>query len=69
MPLLARAAREDLALSEITPREWARRHGWEDGWHGDTCGCPDDQCIGFHHDAHEECPCFGALLREAVALP
>ena len=28
---------------------------------GDVCGCPDDRCIGRHHDADTECPCVNSL--------
>lgn len=39
------------------------RHYFPDGqWRGDACGCTDDRCIDFHHDANEECGCLPALL-------
>lgn len=28
---------------------------------GDACGCPDDRCIGYHHDVGEPCRCVEAL--------
>jgi len=31
-------------------------------WGGDTCGCIDDRCIGYHHEAWEDCGCIRALL-------
>jgi hypothetical protein len=37
-------------------------------WQGDACGCPDDRCIGFHHDQAEECGCFEVVLSQVVAL-
>lgn len=34
-------------------------------WTGDTCGCPDDRCIGYHHDADvDECPCVLSLAAD-----
>lgn len=29
---------------------------------GDSCGCPDDRCRGFHHYAGDTCWCTDALL-------
>lgn len=34
---------------------------------GDVCGCPDDRCIGRHHDADTECPCAASLAADAAA--
>lgn len=43
------------------------RHYFPDGtWHGDACGCVDDRCIGYHHDAGEECRCLEAWLDQWV---
>lgn len=33
---------------------------------GDVCGCPDDRCIGRHHDADTECPCVASLAASAA---
>jgi hypothetical protein len=64
---LDRAVKEELRLSGFTQAAWARRFGWADGvWHGDACGCFDDRCTGYHHDADQECRCFAELLAEAV---
>jgi hypothetical protein len=39
------------------------RHFFPDGkWHGDRCGCPDDRCIGFHHDNEDDCGCLEPCL-------
>ena len=35
-------------------------------WFGDACGCPDDRCIGYHHDAGEDCGCIVALLAQEL---
>ncbi|MEV0065405.1 MULTISPECIES: hypothetical protein [unclassified Amycolatopsis] len=56
-------AREQLRAAGVSPTEWARRNYFMDGqWHGDACGCPDDRCIGYHHDAEDDCGCLPALL-------
>ena len=31
-------------------------------WHGDRCGCPDDRCIGHHHENLYDCSCLRAVL-------
>lgn len=41
---------------------YVRRHFGNQGWGGDSCGCPDDRCIGYHHDGGEECQCLPASL-------
>jgi hypothetical protein len=33
-------------------------------WRGDSCGCPDDRCIGFHHDQPGDCHCLESTLSE-----
>jgi hypothetical protein len=53
---------DELAWRGIAQVEWARRWFRDGKWHGDACGCPDDRCIGFHHDADEGCGCLAALL-------
>lgn len=53
-------ALQDAGLSEV---EWAKLNGYADGvWGGDACGCPDDRCIGFHHDGPDDCGCLRELL-------
>ena len=59
----AMPARDALRDAGITQADWARAHYYEPGhWGGDACGCPDDRCIGYHHDASESCGCLGVLL-------
>ena len=61
----AKAALRDAGLSQAG---WARANFFDDGrWHGDACGCPDDRCIGYHHDEGEECGCLWALLTQYQA--
>ena len=59
---LNRAAREELRAAGVSEVEWTRRFFPGSGWGGDVCGCPDDRCIGFHHDADDECGCLLSLL-------
>jgi hypothetical protein len=43
------------------------RHFFPDGeWHGDRCGCPDDRCVGFHHDNEDDCGCLEPCLDSYV---
>lgn len=55
-------AREQLDVAGITQTAWAREHFADGIWHGDKCGCPDDRCIGYHHDAEDHCGCLPALI-------
>lgn len=59
-------AKATLRDAGMTQAAWIRRHFGADAktWGGDACGCPDDQCIGYHHDAQDECGCLAALLAE-----
>lgn len=73
---LSAAAKVQLKDAGITQVAWAREYFFDDKvWHGDECGCPDDRCIGYHHDDNEDCGCLPALItdfhssRAAVALP
>ena len=64
-------AKETLALAGI-PQATFGRENFRDAevWHGDACGCTDDRCIGFHHDADEDCLCLPAQIenRERDAI-
>ena len=79
MAKLSPSARRILADAGVKAREWIAFGGWltetideagqrtwvpETKWRGDSCGCTDDRCIGYHHDEHEECGCLPALLDE-----
>lgn len=55
-------ARAQLNSFGVTPTEWAQRNFGTDEWHGDACGCPDDRCIGYHHDNADDCSCLTVLL-------
>ena len=46
----------------ISPANWTRIQFGAGEWCGDTCGCTDDRCIGYHHDEQDECGCLPALL-------
>lgn len=51
----------DRGISRI---EWIDQHGAAGQWAGDRCGCPDDRCIGHHHEPDEPCGCVQALADE-----
>jgi len=56
------AAKAELRDCLITQAAW-RREWFTDGkWHGDACGCPDDRCIGYHHDSPDDCGCLRVLI-------
>lgn len=71
---LSRAARAEIkAWGECADRGarptiagYIRHYFGDDAtvWGGDSCGCADDRCIGFHHDENDECGCFPVYLRE-----
>lgn len=53
------------AGSNINPRYGARiLWGETKSWRGDTCGCTDDRCIGYHHDENQDCLCVERVLEE-----
>lgn len=55
-------ARYHLRSAGVSQADWARRYFTDAKWHGDVCGCPDDRCIGYHHEQQDECGCLTALL-------
>ena len=56
-------ARALLAAHGLTVAAWARHCFPRSGrWRGDSCGCTDARCIGYHHDGYDPCPCLPALL-------
>lgn len=59
---LRASALEMLREHGMNPDEWITRYGVDGEWVGDVCGCPDDRCIGHHHDETDECSCLAALL-------
>jgi hypothetical protein len=64
---LNEAAKDKLREAGISQAAYARSQGFTDGrWRGDYCGCPDDRCIGFHHDVFAECGCLPVLLAEVT---
>jgi hypothetical protein len=42
--------RDTLADYGVTQAQWLRLYP-----DCDNCGCPDDRCIGFHHDRDGDC--------------
>lgn len=53
----------DRGISRI---EWIDHHGTAGQWAGDRCGCPDDRCIGRHHDTDAPCGCVEALADDIL---
>ena len=66
MSLLVRGldwpAREAIKARGLTIVGYSRHYFEEDRWRGDECGCTDDRCTGYHHDASDECGCLPVLL-------
>lgn len=63
MTRLSFDAREQLKDAGISQAAWSREHFADGTWGGDKCGCPDDRCIGYHHDAEDDCGCLPALIQ------
>lgn len=76
MSVLSATAREEIKWRgmliddrriRVSIAGYVRRHfGPNAAWGGDSCGCSDDRCIGYHHDESEDCGCIGALLDQWV---
>ncbi len=64
MTTLTRAARETIKNSGLTITEYVLENSGSSTWYGDTCGCSDDRCIGYHHDENEECGCLPVCIEE-----
>ncbi len=75
MTALNAAAKAALRDAGVSQADWARHWFPCNGkpgdlsteigkpvWLGDTCGCTDDRCIGYHHDEHEDRFCLPVLL-------
>lgn len=63
MARLNEYAKIELREAGVTQTQWAHANYSSDGrWHGDACGCPDDRCIGYHHDGPGDCGCLRTLL-------
>ena len=63
MSVLGRPARQRIAEAGVSVAEYVAAPGWLlPGWHGSRCGCPDDRCLGYHHEADEPCPCLEGVL-------
>lgn len=62
MTALTREARDIIRDSGLTIKTYTGG-----AWTGDTCGCPDDRCVGYHHDAAQDCRCLPAALRSIGA--
>ena len=67
MTALNATAKETLRSYGVSQAALARRYFTDGRWHGDACGCPDDRCIGYHHDGPADCGCLPAVLDEIRA--
>lgn len=54
-------------VRRVTIAGYARANYMENGWSGDRRGCPDDRCIGFHHEDEDDCGCLDVCLDNYVA--
>lgn len=75
MTKLNATAKAELRAAAVSQADWARHwfplnarpgdRSTEIGrpiWLGDACGCPDDRCIGYHHDGEDDCGCLPVVL-------
>jgi hypothetical protein len=69
MSTLSADARLTIRNSSISIAAYMRYWAGDGRWGGDRCGCPDDRCIGFHHEAGEECGCLPACIAGVAANP
>lgn len=67
MTALNATAKATLRSYGVSQAALARRYFADGRWHGDACGCPDDRCIGHHHDGPDDCGCLPAVLDEIRA--
>lgn len=63
---LSADARQEIQWSGRTVAGYVREWYADGQWGGDRCGCPDDRCIGHHHDKDEACGCLASLLRDSA---
>jgi len=63
---ITQAVRNDLKGAGLSLVRYSRLTTGAAAWSGDVCGCPDDRCVGHHHEEWEECGCFRTLLADAL---
>jgi hypothetical protein len=68
-PALSASVVAALAEEGLTVEDYAGQFSADGVWYGDACGCSDDRCSGFHHDAASNCGCFPVLLEQALDSP
>lgn len=64
MLALTMDARRTIREAGVKVPEYVRSWSADGLWYGDVCGCPDDRCVGHHHDAEDECGCLRSILDE-----
>lgn len=67
MTRLDAAAREAIHAAGRTVADYVRERYATGTWAGEACGCPDDRCIGYHHERGAPCGCLAALLDGGAA--
>lgn len=67
MTTISKNARETLRSHGITAAAYVRHFYPAGVWGGDSCGCTDDRCIGYHHDANEDCGCVEVFALQLVS--
>lgn len=60
-------ARRVLRDADVTASAYIRSWSADGIWRGDACGCPDDRCIGHHHEPDDPCGCIRVILTERNA--
>lgn len=56
------AVKGTIRYAGLSVAAYVRGHYPDGLWRGAPCGCPDDRCVGSHHEAYEQCDCLPALL-------
>ncbi len=61
---ISRAAARSISDAGLTTSAYIRHHSPDGVWRGDSCGCTDDRCIGYHHGTGADCGCLPVLIDE-----
>ncbi len=61
-------AKRIIQRAGLTVSAYVSHYSGPDGlWYGDSCGCTDDRCIGYHHYDQHDCGCLPVLIDEMLA--
>jgi hypothetical protein len=50
----------------LTVSAYIAHHSPDGVWRGDSCGCTDDRCIGYHHHNQHDCGCLPVLIDDVL---